>query len=95
MTWFMDKLTSLIYTSIYGTSGLVTLAVLVLYWKQDSLLYFPAIGGMPKATSDNPTGYRSPSDMGVPFDEFFIPTDEGVKVREEAGAKRQRRTAAL
>jgi pimeloyl-ACP methyl ester carboxylesterase len=35
---------------------------------------------MPKLTSQNPSGYRSPSDLGIPFDSHFIPTSPTVSV---------------
>ena len=65
----------------------------MLYANQDSLLYFPSPPGFPKTPSENPIGYRLPSDWtkdakfvrgdankidAIPFEEAFVKTEDGV-----------------
>eukprot|EP00985_Skeletonema_marinoi_P023301 scaffold15419_cov206-Skeletonema_marinoi.AAC.18 len=61
-------------------SGLVALVAGALYWKQDSLLYFPTIGGVPRHPSQNPRRYRSPSEHDVPFETHMIKCEDGVTI---------------
>jgi len=60
--------------------GLVAVFGSLLYAKQDQLLYFPEIGGIPKRPSDNPRGYRSPGERQIPFEECRIPCEDGVYI---------------
>jgi hypothetical protein len=60
--------------------GLVAVVGGLLYAKQDSLLYFPEIGGIPKKPSDNPKGYRSPGERNIPFKECDIECSDGVHI---------------
>ena len=60
--------------------GLVAIIGGVLYVKQDSLLYFPEIGGIPKQSSRNPRGYRSPEERQIPYESHMIPCEDGVKI---------------
>jgi pimeloyl-ACP methyl ester carboxylesterase len=62
------------------TVGIVAVAGGILYAKQDSLLYFPEIGGIPKRPRDNPRGYRSPDERNIPFDNLRIPCADGVHI---------------
>lgn len=48
--------------------------------QQESLLYFPAVGGLPRHTSQNPKRYRSPSEHGVPFETHMIQCADGVTI---------------
>lgn len=57
--------------------GTVAAALIVfvgglLYVKQESLLYFPEIGGIPKRPQDNPRGYRSPEERNIPYEDCRI-----------------------
>ena len=60
--------------------GLLSIAAGLLYAKQDSLLYFPAIGGVPRKPSENPRKYRSPEEHGIPFETHRIQTADGVMI---------------
>jgi pimeloyl-ACP methyl ester carboxylesterase len=60
--------------------GLVAVAGIVLYFKQESLLYFPEIGGMPRRPGDNPRGYKSPEERQIPFESVMIPCEDGVSI---------------
>jgi hypothetical protein len=60
--------------------GLVAILGGVLYVKQDSLLYFPEIGGIPKRPSQNPKGYRSPGERQIPFKDCNILCSDGVRI---------------
>jgi len=61
-------------------SGFVALVAGALYWKQDSLLYFPTIGGVPRHPSQNPRKYRSPSEHHIPFETHMIKCEDGVTI---------------
>jgi pimeloyl-ACP methyl ester carboxylesterase len=60
--------------------GLVAVLGLVLYVKQESLLYFPEIGGIPRRPGENPRGYRSPEERQIPFESHMIPCEDGVSI---------------
>lgn len=51
-----------------------------IFTKQDSLLYFPTIGGVPRHPSQNPRKYRSPSEHNLPFETHMIVCEDGVKI---------------
>jgi len=59
-------------------AGIILIGGGVLYVKQESLLYFPAIGDLSKEPSGNPKGYRSPSERNLPFESHRIPTSDGI-----------------
>jgi len=60
--------------------GLVGFAGSVLYVKQESLLYFPEIGGIPRRPDGNPRGYRSPDERALPYESHMIPCADGVHI---------------
>lgn len=62
------------------SSGLIAIFIAVLYIKQESLLYFPSVGGIPRRPSQNPKGYRSPAEYNIPFESHSITTADGVKI---------------
>ena len=47
---------------------------------QESLLYFPSIGGVPRRPADNPRRYRSPGEHGIPYETHFIKCDDGISI---------------
>jgi pimeloyl-ACP methyl ester carboxylesterase len=59
-------------------SGVVVIAVGILYVKQDALLYFPTISGLARSPSQNPRRYRSPSEYNQPYETHLIPTQDGI-----------------
>jgi pimeloyl-ACP methyl ester carboxylesterase len=61
-------------------TGLIALAAGLLYVKQESLLYFPEIGGIPRRPDSNPRGYRSPTEYNIPFESNMIRCEDGVFV---------------
>ena len=60
--------------------GLTLVAGGLLYVKQDSLLYFPEIGGIPRRPQDNPRGYRSPEERQLPYESVRITCADGVQI---------------
>lgn len=60
--------------------GLIAVLGGLLYAKQDSLLYYPEIGGIPRRPSQNPRRYRSPGEHQVPFEELMIRCEDGVRI---------------
>jgi abhydrolase domain-containing protein 13 len=71
------RVLSYVLPALFTTSGAVVSGFLIvagmLYMKQDSLLYFPSIAGIPKRTADNPSPYKSPAESNIPFEEYMIP----------------------
>lgn len=61
-------------------AGVGSIAVGLLYLKQDSLLYFPEIGGIPRKPGSNPRRYRSPDEHNIPFETHMIPCEDGVSI---------------
>jgi abhydrolase domain-containing protein 13 len=59
--------------------GLGTIVAL-LYFKQESMLYFPEIGGIPRRPRDNPRRYRSPAEHSIPFESHHIECEDGVNI---------------
>jgi len=52
----------------------------LIFWKQESLLYFPKLSGLPRHLSSNPKGYRNPSEYKVPYSSHIIKTSDGVSI---------------
>ena len=60
--------------------GLGTIVATLLYFKQESMLYFPEIGGIPRRPRDNPRRYRSPKEHSIPFESHHIECEDGVSI---------------
>lgn len=76
-------LSSLLSVAVKGgtvISGLVSIALGLLYMKQDNLLYFPEISGVPRRPRSNPRKYRSPDEYNLPFESHMIQTADGVSI---------------
>ena len=52
----------------------------LLYLRQGDLLYIPSIDVIGRDNSQNPRGYRSPAEYGVPFETHMIESTDGVAV---------------
>jgi pimeloyl-ACP methyl ester carboxylesterase len=61
-------------------AGLGGLIATFLYFKQDSLLYFPEIGGIPRRPGSNPRRYRSPAEHQIAFESLNIECEDGVSI---------------
>lgn len=79
-SYFLGTMSIVIWRSGQLLIGLTTVVLAGLYFKQDSLLYHPEIGNMPRDPAKNPRGYRSPADYKIPFEDVQIICDDGVKV---------------
>eukprot|EP00538_Stauroneis_constricta_P013669 CAMPEP_0119562470 /NCGR_PEP_ID=MMETSP1352-20130426/20551_1 /TAXON_ID=265584 /ORGANISM="Stauroneis constricta, Strain CCMP1120" /LENGTH=331 /DNA_ID=CAMNT_0007610883 /DNA_START=53 /DNA_END=1045 /DNA_ORIENTATION=+ len=60
--------------------GLGAVVATILYFKQDSLLYFPEVGGLPRRPGQNPRRYRNPSEHQIPYREEQILCEDGVQI---------------
>ena len=60
-SYFVSTMSIIIWRSGQLLLGLTTVVLAGLYFKQDSLLYHPEIGNMPRDPAKNPRGYRSPA----------------------------------
>ena len=57
---------------------LILSVILLLFFFQNKLIYVPSFGQMiPQKMSDNPIGYRSPSERGLQFKDVEIETSDG------------------
>jgi pimeloyl-ACP methyl ester carboxylesterase len=79
--------------------GLLVCAVGLLYAKQDSMLYFPSIGGVPRRPSQNPPRYRSPSEHDIPHETNMIRCSDGVRIHSwlllQPGSREKRSPTVL
>lgn len=79
-TMILNGVATLTYrvgTLVFGVS---TLVATLLYFKQDSMLYFPEISGLPRRPAQNPARYRSPEEHQVPFENLYIECEDGVAI---------------
>lgn len=52
-----------------------------LWWSQGNLLYIPTSEdrhGIKRHTCNNPQGYRHPGEAGMPYEEAYLPTEDGM-----------------
>ena len=61
-------------------TGLIAIVAGLLYAKQESLLYFPEISGIPRRPASNPRNYRSPSEYDIPFTSHMIKCADNVSI---------------
>jgi pimeloyl-ACP methyl ester carboxylesterase len=79
-SWVASILTSLLWRGTQLTFVLGSLVATLLYFKQESLLYFPEIGGIPRRPDGNPRKYRSPAEHNVHFEDVKMPCEDGVHI---------------
>ena len=60
--------------------GLGVVVGSLLYFKQESMLYFPEVGGIPRRPRDNPRRYQSPAEHQIPFESHQIRCEDGVHI---------------
>lgn len=79
-SFLLNTMSVVAWRSLQLLFGFGALALAGLYFKQDSLLYHPEIGGMPRDPARNPRGYRSPAEYQFPFEEIRILCEDGVSL---------------
>lgn len=79
-SWVVNALARFMWRVGSASAGVLALAVALLYVKQDSLLYFPEIGEVPRRPSMNPRSYRSPSEYNIPFESHMIQCADGISI---------------
>lgn len=79
-SFLVSTVSVIVWRSLQLFSGVGIVALAGLYFKQDSLLYFPEIGNMPRNPAHNPRGYRSPADYQLSFEELRIPCEDGISL---------------
>ena len=73
----------------------------VLWAYQESLLYQPKVFPQYTRPQDNPPGYRSPSEQGMPFEDVYMDTSDGLRLHawwirpDEPSERRQRATVVF
>ncbi|KFG46673.1 phospholipase/carboxylesterase [Toxoplasma gondii p89] len=61
--------------------GLILLCMVVLLWYfQEKLLFYPGVPQGFETPDKNPKGLRSPAERGLPFEELWLRTVDGVKL---------------
>jgi len=58
----------------------IALALGLLYFQQDKLLYIPEMGDIRRPNASNPPKYRSPTEYGIPYETHMIETGGGCAV---------------
>ena len=61
-------------------SGVMALFLYVLWAYQESLLYQPKVFPQYSRPQDNPPGYRHPGEHGMPYEDVWMDTEDGVKL---------------
>mmetsp|Transcript_14431 Transcript_14431/g.22265 ORF Transcript_14431/g.22265 Transcript_14431/m.22265 type:complete len:372 (-) Transcript_14431:41-1156(-) len=74
-----EGLSSFVLKSGGFVAVLSSVAIGMLYLKQDQLLYFPEIGGIPRRAANNPRQYRSPDEYNIRHESVMIEGDDGVQ----------------
>lgn len=78
---------SLIWMFLKGVYGLfiallilALVLLLLLVYKQRTIIYVPTPPGTARCPKDNPHMYQSPESWGLPYEDVYITTEDGVKV---------------
>ena len=61
-------------------SGVMALFLYVLWAYQESLLYQPKVFPQYTRPQDNPPGYRNPGEHGIPYEDVWLDTEDGVRL---------------
>jgi abhydrolase domain-containing protein 13 len=80
LAWMFAAAKVLMYRGTQITAGLGAVVLALLYFKQESMLYFPEIGGIPRRPNDNPRRYRSPAEHNIHYEDVMIPCKDGVNI---------------
>ena len=83
-TSYYENFTRFLFKSGITITGLSFAAVGLLYVKQEKLLYFPEIGGLPKRPANNPKMYRSPEEHNIRRYENIMIENNHDRVRTNA-----------
>lgn len=78
--WIVSSVKVIMYRGGQLAVGLGAVLLTLLYFKQESMLYFPEIGGIPRRPNGNPRRYRSPAEHQIHFEDVFIPCSDGVQI---------------
>mmetsp|Transcript_13224 Transcript_13224/g.20960 ORF Transcript_13224/g.20960 Transcript_13224/m.20960 type:complete len:325 (-) Transcript_13224:129-1103(-) len=73
----------LIWYTLAVVVWLVAFALFVLWWNQEFLLYQPTFTSSHeegRQTPFNPKGIRTPTEMGLPFEDVYLETEDGVTI---------------
>jgi hypothetical protein len=79
-SYLFGALSTILWRSTQLALGLGAILATLLYFKQESLLYFPEIGGLPRKPEGNPRRYRSPAEHQIHFEDVQIPCEDGVNI---------------
>ena len=77
---FLDTVSLIVWRMSSLVVGLGVVVGGLLYFKQESMLYFPEVGGIPRRPRDNPRRYRSPEEHQIPFESHQIRCEDGVHI---------------
>ena len=81
-------------------TSVMALFLYVLWAYQESLLYQPKVFPQFTRPEDNPPGYRNPSEQGMPYEDVYMDTPDGVRlhawwIRPEAASERLQRATLI
>jgi len=54
--------------------------IIMLYFKQTSMLYPRSPPGMPKTPADNPPSFKHPGEHGIEYEDVYMDTPDGCKI---------------
>ena len=63
------------------SGGILAASAAILYSIQNTLIYLPNHPSVElKHTENNPQGYRNPMERGIPFENVYLQTKDGLKL---------------
>mmetsp|Transcript_21178 Transcript_21178/g.25036 ORF Transcript_21178/g.25036 Transcript_21178/m.25036 type:complete len:340 (+) Transcript_21178:69-1088(+) len=65
--------------TIGGIFGLLVIGIALIVYYQENILYIPVIQGW-KTPADNPSGYQSPSQQRLKYEDIYFKTSDGLKL---------------
>ena len=87
--------------SLFILAGSVMALFLYVLWAyQESLLYQPRVFPQYTRPEDNPPGYRNPSEQGMPYEDVYMDTPDGLRlhawwIRPDAVSERRQRATLI
>jgi abhydrolase domain-containing protein 13 len=75
----VKRLQTFVKTLLLLSLSLTTLLCLVCYILQDNVMYIPVLKGK-KHPRDNLAGRRHPSEVGLPCEDLFVTTSDGIQI---------------
>mmetsp|Transcript_158576 Transcript_158576/g.280036 ORF Transcript_158576/g.280036 Transcript_158576/m.280036 type:complete len:406 (-) Transcript_158576:65-1282(-) len=69
-----------VYGLFLGLLGLAVVLLLLLVWRQRTIIYVPTPPGTWRKPRENHYMYQSPANWNLPYEDVYITTEDGVKI---------------